>query len=83
MRLPTKDSSAWRGLITAAQGFVGASGVIAAGFFAATKEVPGCNEAVMQFFFDNILFYSGAIGVSGGAVSTLWNMVFRNDVKDY
>ena len=83
MRLPSKDSAAWRGVITSLQGFVGSIPVLVVGLWAATKTVPGCNEVVVKFIYDNIVLIAGSFGVSSGVVSTAWNVFFRKDVKNY
>ena len=83
LRLPDKDTSTWRGLITAAQGFVAALPALAVGLWTATTAVPGCSEAIVNFIKDNIVLIAGGFGVSSGAVSFLFNVFVRKDVKNY
>lgn len=82
-RLPKKDSSTWRGIMTGAQTFIGAIPVLFVGLWMATKTVPGCNEAVVTFIYNNIVQLAAGFGVSGGAVSFAWNVLFRKEVKNY
>lgn len=82
MQLPGQDSATGRGLKTTLQGFIGASFALIVGLYAATKTVPGCNEVIMKFFYDNLLIIAGGAGVSSGLVSFVWNLL-RSDVKNY
>ena len=82
MNLPSQDSATGRGLKTTVQGFIGATFALLVGLWAATKTVPGCNEVVLKFFYDNILVLATGAGVSSGVVSFVWN-VLRKDVKNY
>lgn len=83
MRLPSKDSSTFRGLITTAQGFVASFSALALSLWAAIGAVPGCPEAIIKFVYDNLLIIAGGFGISTGVVSFAWNVLFRKDVKNY
>lgn len=82
VKLPSQDSATGRGLKTTLQGFIGAAVALFVGLLAVTRTVPGCNEAIMKFFYDNLLLLAGGAGVSSGVVSFVWNL-FRKDVKNY
>lgn len=83
MRLPKKDSATFRGVITSAQGFIGSLAALGFGLWLTLKGVPGCSEAFAKFVQDNLITIAGGFGVSTGAVSFLWNVIFRKDVKNY
>jgi len=82
MNLPSQDSATGRGLKTTVQGFIGATVALLVGLFTVTKTVPGCNEVILKFFYDNLLVIAGGAGVSSGVVAFLWNLL-RKDVKNY
>ena len=81
-RLPEKDSSAWRGLITAVEGFIGAIPVIVVAVYMAIKSVPGCDQAVLNAILAHVMPLAGSFGISAGTVSFLINLA-RKDVKNY
>lgn len=70
MRLPSKDSATWRGLLTAVQAF--------GGFLLALSAMPEFGELVTQFY-PNAL---PAVAVATGVVSFVINLL-RPSVKNY
>ena len=83
MRLPEKDSSTFRGVVTGLQSFIGTAVTLLIGLWVSVEAVPGCPEAVLKFAQDNVVIIAGSLGVSSGTVSFLWNIIFRKDVRNY
>ncbi len=84
MRLPTKDSLTYKGLVTSAQAFLGALVVFGTGLLGVIHGVPGCYEAIISFLQANAIQYAVALGVPAGIASIIWNLILRrNELKTY
>lgn len=70
MRLPSKDSATWRGLITSAQTF--------AGFLAVLTATPELMRLITEFY----PWALPAVSVAGGIASLVVNLT-RDDVRNY
>lgn len=81
-KLPNQDSATGRGIKTAIQTIVGALIVFGTGLVTTINGVPGCPDAVLNYFRDNVVQLVGSLGVSAGFVTFIWNL-FRKDVKNY
>lgn len=83
LRLPKKDSSTFRGLVTSAQGFFAVLFVLGTGLIGVIKGVPGCGEAVATYLQDNAIQYAVVLGLPAGLVSFVMNVFLRKEVKTY
>lgn len=70
MRLPTKDSATWRGILTSAQ--------VLGAFIVALVATPDAMELIRQFYPQFIPVLTGAAGVIAFVIG-----FFRKSVKNY
>lgn len=84
LRLPEKDSAAFRGVKTSFQTFIGTFLIIPiSNLFMKLWAVPGVPEAVQNWLIDYFVLIGGTIGISSGITAFVWNLLLRKDVKTY
>lgn len=82
LRLPKQDSATGRGIKTGVQAVIGTLVAFATGLILAVLNVPGVNEAILDYVQKNLIQTLLVIGVPAGLTGFVWNLL-RKGVSNY
>lgn len=82
LRLPKQDSATGRGIKTGLQAVIGTLVAFFVGLILAILNVPGVNEAILQYVQVHLVEVLLTIGIPAGLTGFVWNLL-RKGVSNY
>lgn len=82
LRLPKQDSATGRGIKTGLQAVIGTLVAFIVGLVLAVLNVPGVNEAILQYVEAHLIQTLLTIGIPAGLTGFVWNLL-RKGVSNY